>query len=112
MFDIQKLEDGKGPHQRLNVWDKVVGFFNPVEKCIRMRARQIEHQFAYGYNEEPERRTRSGGLFAQAGAETWKSNRDRIKAMWDARDLCRFEFIGGMMARVALYTCGKVKSKS
>lgn len=112
-MDLERLEDGKRPDQRLTLMDRAVCFFKgPVEKLVRMKARQIEHQFTYGYNEFPERRSASGGLFAQAGAETWKSNRDRIKAMWDARDLCRFEFIGGMMARVALYVCGKLTSRS
>lgn len=111
-MDIAKLEDGKRPDQRLTPWDRVVGFFNPVEKLVRMKARQIEHQFSFGYNDYPERRSQSGGLFAQASAETWRSNRDRLKAMWDARDLCRFDFLGGMMERIALYTCGKVNSRS
>lgn len=111
-FDITKLEDGKRPDQRLTAWDRVVGFFNPVEKLVRMKARQYEHQFSFGYNDFPERRTTSGGLFGQASAETWKSNRDRIKAMWDARDLAKFDFIGGMMARIVLYSAGKIHVRS
>lgn len=106
------LLDGKKPHERLNAWDRVVGFFNPVQKVIRMRARQIEHQFSYGYNDNDWQRGQSGGLFAHASTETWRSNRDRIKAMWDARDLAQFEFIGGMIARIILYTCGKLTSNS
>jgi len=111
-MDLKKLEDGKRPDQRLTTWDKVIGFFDPVQKLVRMKARTIEHQFSYGYNDNPERRSGSGGLFAQASAETWRSNRDRLKAMWDARDLVKFEFIGGMMARIALYVCGKIHSRS
>lgn len=111
-MDLVKLEDGKRPDQRLTTWDRIVGFFNPVEKVIRMKARTLEHQFSYGYNDSFEQRSTSGGLFAQASAETWRSNRDRIKAMWDARDLAKFEFIGGMMARIALYVVGKLHSRS
>lgn len=112
MADIVRLEDGKRPDQRLSTWDRVVGYFSPVQKIVRMKAREIEHQFSFGYNDNYERRSTSGGLFGHASAETWRSNRDRIKAMWDARDLAKFEFIGGMMARVALYTVGKVHSRS
>lgn len=112
MPDIARLEDGKRPDQRLTVVDRVIGFFNPVQKLVRMKAREIEHQFSFGYNDFPERRSPSGGLFAQASAETWRSNRDRLKSMWDARDLCRFEFIGGMMSRIVLYVCGKFHSRS
>lgn len=100
------------PADRLTAWDRVRGYFNPVQSLIRMRAREIEHQFSTGYNERSESRSSSGGIFAHASAETWKSNRDRLKAMWDARDLVQFDFIGGMMARVVLYTCGKLHSKS
>jgi hypothetical protein len=32
--------------------------------------------------------------------------------MWDARDLVQFEFLGGMIARIVLYTIGKLTSKS
>lgn len=112
MPDLARLEDGKRPDQRLTVVDRVVGFFNPVQKLIRMKAREIEHQFSFGYNDFPEHRSKSGGLFGQASAETWRSNRDRLKAMWDARDLCRYEFIGGMMSRIVLYVCGKFHSRS
>lgn len=112
MADVLRLEDGKRPDERLTTWDRIVGFFNPVEKLVRMKARSIEHQFSFGYNDNTERRTSSGGLFGHASAETWRSNRDRIKAMWDARDLCKFEFIGGMMARVALYVLGNLQTRS
>jgi capsid protein len=111
-MDIAKLEDGKTPVDRLTLYDRFRGYLNPVEKIVRMRAREIEHQFSYGYNENPERRSGSGGMFAHASAETWKSNRDRLKAMWDARDLVQYEFIGGMMARIVLYVCGKLHSQS
>jgi capsid protein len=113
MPDLEKLEDGKRPDQRLTIADRVVSYFKgPVEKLVRMKAREIEHQFSFGYNDVPERRTPSGGLYSQAAAETWRSNRDRLKAMWDARDLCKYEFIGGMMSRIVLYVCGKFHSRS
>jgi capsid protein len=107
-----KLYDGKKPHDRLTTWDKVVSFFNPVQGIVRLRAREMEHQFSYGYNDDNWQRSSSGGLFAHASAETWRSNRDRLKAMWDARDLVQFEFVGGMIARIVLYTCGKLTSNS
>jgi capsid protein len=112
MPDLNRLEDGKRPDQRLTLADRVIGFFNPVQKLVRIKAREIEHQFSFGYNDFPERRSPSGGLYSQAAAETWRSNRDRLKAMWDARDLCKFEFIGGMMSRIVLYVCGKFHSRS
>jgi capsid protein len=106
-------EDGKKAYERLTAWDKVRGYFNPMQSLVRMRARAIEHQFSgLGYDESPIARSKSGGMFGHAAPENWKSNRDRLKAMWDARDLCQYEFIGGMIARIILYTCGKLHSKS
>src|SRR6266853_675014 len=107
-----QLEDGKKPRERLTTWDRMVSFFNPVQGLVRLRAREMEHQFSYGYNDRKWHRSQSGGMFGHASSETWKSNRDRIQAMWDARDLCQFEFIGGMIARIVLYVCGKLTSKS
>lgn len=107
--------DNKKPEERLTAWDKVRGYFNPVQKLVRMKAREIEaniHEFSYGYSDYPERRTSSGGMFAHASAETWRSNRDRLKAMWDARDLVMFDFVGGIMARIVLYVVGKLSSTS
>lgn len=106
------LHDGKKPYQRLTPWDRVVSFFNPVQGIVRLRAREMEHQFSYGYNDDKWKRSSSGGLYAHASAETWRSNRDRLQAMWDARDLVQFEFIGGMIARIILYSCGKLTSNS
>lgn len=107
--------DNRKPQERLTTWDRVRGYFNPMQSLIRMKARAIEaeiHEFSYGYNDAPERRSGSGGIFAHASAETWRSNRDRLKAMWDARDLVMFDFVGGIIARVVLYVCGKISSTS
>ena len=86
----QGLYDGQG---------NVVTMFNP-------RYRDV--QFATGYNPVSERRGGSGGMSQNAGRETSLSNRDRIKAMWDARDLCKYSWIGGVVARIVGYVAGSI----
>jgi capsid protein len=51
-------------------------------------------------------------MYAHAGAETWRSARERYKMMWDARDLVMYDFIGGVIARLMIYVCGQLRSKS
>lgn len=75
-----------------------------------MLARTKLHQF--GYNDVPERRGRAASLTTRAGSENWASNRDRMKAMADARDACQYDWIGGVLAKVVLYVCGRIQSKS
>jgi capsid protein len=103
-------DDGKKPGERMNFVDRAVSFFNAEAGLRRMAARQILHEF--GYNDKPHRRGDSGGMTKNANSESWANHRDRIKAMWDARDLVRYDWIGGVIARIVLYVCGEVRLKS
>lgn len=74
----------------------------------RKRAIQFE---SGGYNPRPERRGKAPSL-SQTGKETWASDRDRLKAMADARDLAAHDWIGGVIGRVVLYVAGSIQCKS
>ena len=63
------------------------------------------------YNPNPERRGRAKPI-SQTGAETFIRQRDRLTAMSDARKSAEFDFIGGVIERLTLYTCGKLHCKS
>ncbi|MEA3210967.1 MAG: hypothetical protein QOE70_4024 [Chthoniobacter sp.] len=67
---------------------------------------------AFGYNPQPHHRGGSGGQAGNAASESWAKHRDRIKAMWDARDLCTYDWIGGVMGRIALYVVGDLMCKT
>ena len=69
-------------------------------------------RFSAEYNPRPERRGGSGGMYQNAGTETWIRNRDRLKSMWDARDAVTFDWMGGVLARVVLYVVGKLHCTS
>jgi len=96
--------------RRMNAWDKTLAFFNPRAAGRNMLAREALIQL--GYNDVSGRRSSSGGMYGNAAGESWNANRDRLKSMWDARDACKFDFIGGMMARITLYVCGIITHSS
>lgn len=75
------------------------------------RKRSIEFGTG-GYNPVPERRGFSGGIWGNAGSETWFKNRDRLRQIWDSRDACTFDWVGGMLARVTRYVVGRLHCKS
>lgn len=101
--------DDVKPAQRMNVIDRAITFFSPNYGVRAMVARNQLHTF--GYNDEPLRRGRGQSLVA-SGSESWVSQRDRLKAMADARDAARFDWIGGVLGKVVLYVCGKLHCKS
>ncbi len=99
--------DADRPAHRLNAIDRAVTYFVPSYGVKALVARNTLHQF--GYNDSPERRGRAPRL---RGSETWVLNRDRLKAMEDARDAVQYDWIGGVLAKVVLYVCGKLHCKS
>jgi len=101
--------DNKLPRERMNVIDKTVAFFNPEAGVRRMEARVAENQF--GYNDNPEQRGKAP-TSAKTGPETYAKQRDRIKAMNDARDLAMYEWIGGVLGKLTLYVVGRLQCKT
>jgi capsid protein len=97
------------PAQRLNPWDRLVTFFNPEAGVKRMQDRTVLHNF--GYNDAPERRGKAPTI-QSTGGEAYGKQRDRIKAMSDARDLAMYDWIGGTLSKLTLYTVGKLQAKT
>jgi hypothetical protein len=95
---MARLYDGQG---------NTVTEWNP-----RFEAVKREIQFSSTYNPAVERRGRAPHLAAKAGSENWIQNRDRLKMMADARDAAQYSWIGGVLARIVLYVCGKCHCKS
>lgn len=104
------MSEKQKPVQLLNAVDKAISFFNPQYGVRAMVARSKINEF--GYNDNPNRRGRSGGMYNNASSESWAKHRDRNKAMWDARDLVQYDWIGGVIARLVLYVCGTINCKS
>ncbi|MGB8170963.1 MAG: phage portal protein [Chthoniobacteraceae bacterium] len=68
-------------------------------------------QFA-SYGDKPWQRGGSGGQAGNAASESWKKHKNRVKAMWDARDLCTHDWIGGALGKVVVYVVGELECKS
>jgi len=100
-------DDSLLPAQRLNAVDRAITYFSPAYGVRAMVARNQLH--AFGYNDVPERRGKPKPL---SHSESWTANRDRYKSMADARDLAQYDWIGGVLAKVVLYVCGKLHCKS
>jgi hypothetical protein len=105
-------DDGLLPGERLNVVDRVVAFFNPNAGFHRMAAREALHEFGYDAANPGTRRGGSGGMSKNANSESHVNGRDRIKIMWDARDLATNDWIGGVLGRVVLYVLGDLSCRS
>jgi capsid protein len=102
----------KSPAQRMNVVDRVVSFFAPDAGARRMAARVAIHEFGYDAAYPGSKRGTSGGMYRNANTENYINNRDRIKLIWDARDLVANDWIGGTLSRIVLYTVGDLTVKS
>lgn len=88
-----RLYDGNG---------RVLTEFHPD---FRQRLRE------FGYNDSQTARGK-GKPLSQTGAEAWSRQRDRLKAMADARDASEFDWVGGVIDRLTLYVVGKIHCKS
>lgn len=97
------------PAERLNFVDRTISFFNPSYGVKAMVARENLHRF--GYNDHVERRGRPPTI-QQTASETYANNRDRVKMMSDARDLARYDWIGGVLGKVVLYVAGRCHCKT
>jgi len=105
---VTKVEKGDDqPAHHLNFIDRTISLFSPSYGVKALQARTILHQF--GYNDTPERRGKAKPI---RGSETWIADRDRLKAMADARDAAQYDWIGGVLAKVVLYVCGRLHCKS
>lgn len=99
--------DDKLPAQRMNAVDRIVTFFSPESGVRRMVNRDTLHKF--GYNDSDVARKKAPPI---RGSESWVANRDRQKQMADARDAAQYDWIGGALAKVVLYVCGRLHCRS
>jgi lambda family phage portal protein len=89
--------------------ERVIALASP-EKAIR---RQFERRiFEFGYdaaNPGRSRQIKASGLF-NAASENLQNNRDRVKMMWEVRDLVQnYSFVKSILLKEAMYVCGKIQ---
>jgi lambda family phage portal protein len=90
----------------MNLLDRAISFVSPEAGVRRGLAREQLRLFGYDAALPGVKRGRSGSAQKNASSENWRSARDRIALMWDARDVTRnFAILRGMVARITQYVC-------
>jgi lambda family phage portal protein len=99
--------------QRLNLFERGLSYVAPEYARDRAIARtQLQHitQFSYDAAYPGTARGWSGGTSKNAPSESIRAQTDRVRMMWDARDMERqFGLVVGVLDRTAQYVCQRVK---
>lgn len=92
--------------------ERVISFASPSAAARRQYERQI-YEFGYdAANPGRARQSKGSGLF-NAASENLQNNRDRVKMMWEVRDLVQnYSFIKSILLKEAMYVCGKIQYQS
>ncbi len=89
--------------------ERVISFVSPQAAVKRQFERRI---FEFGYDAARPgraRQSRGSGLW-NAASENLQNNRDRVKMMWDVRDLVQnYSFVKSILLKEAMYVCGKIQ---
>jgi hypothetical protein len=101
---LTRLE--RGVHSAI---ERVIALASPQQAVRRQYERKV---FEFGYdaaNPGRARQTKASGLF-NASSENLQNQRDRIKLMWETRDLVQnYSFIKSILLKEAMYVCGKLQ---
>lgn len=99
--------------QNLNFFEQGISLVAPQYARDRALARtQLQHitQFSYDAAYPGTARGWSGGTSKNAPSESIRAQTDRVRMMWDARDMERqFGLVCGILDRTAQYVCQRVK---
>lgn len=94
----------------LNFFERTLAAVAPQYALQRAVARDRLTMFGYDAANPDGARGSSGGMAKNAASETPRMAQDRLKCMWDARDLERnMPVIRCALDRVAQYVCGSVR---
>lgn len=92
--------------------ERVIALASPRGAFRRQYERKI---FEFGYDAANPGRARSikGTSLFNASSENLQNNRDRVKMMWEVRDLVQnYSFIKSILLKEAMYVCGKIQYQS
>lgn len=97
-------------HKNITFLDRALGYISPKLGMERLHYRSKFNEFAYDAANPGTRRSYSGGLSKNAASENYRSHRNRINLMWDARDMVRnFAILRGIVSRMVQYVADKVQ---
>lgn len=88
--------------------DRAIASVAPRYAMSRVMGRSVLKEFESG-DETRSQRGDSGGKNRHASSETSKRNRDRLKQIWEARDMEeRYCFVRGLLEKLTQYVCGAI----
>jgi capsid protein len=92
-----------------NLFERAIQVVAPRMGFKRAQARAAMTFFGYDAANPGRLRGGSGGMYKNAAAESPRMAWDRVKVMWDARDMVRNDpMVGGLVDRLVMYICGKI----
>jgi lambda family phage portal protein len=92
--------------------DRAIASVAPRYAMTRIMGRTIIKEFESG-DEVRSQRGDSGGKSRHASSETSRRNRDRLKQIWEARDMeDRYCFVRGILEKLTQYVCGAITYQS
>lgn len=93
-----------------NFLERVIASVSPTTALERAVARDRLVNFGYDSANPDGARGNSGGMAKNAGSETPRMAQDRLKMIWEARDLERnMPVIRCALDRMAQYVCGQIR---
>jgi lambda family phage portal protein len=96
-----------------NILERVIAKVAPSYALERAISQDKLTLFGYDAAHPETRRGSSGGMAKNAGSETSTMAQDRLKVMWDVRDLERnMPIIRCVLDRIAQYVCGTIQYQS
>ncbi len=95
----------RAERRQMTLLEKAISVVSPDAALNRMIGREKLHHFA------AVRPSRARGSLAtasqQGSSESWQKNRERIAAIWEAREMAEsFCIIAGLLQRLPMYICG------
>jgi capsid protein len=94
----------------MNWLESTIAFVSPQLALERSQAREKIHYFGYDGAYPGLARGWSGGISKNAPSETIRAQTDRVRLIWDARDMERqFGLMVGILDRMEQYVCPKIK---
>ena len=94
---------------KVNLFERAIAAVAPAFALNRALARDRLTYFGYDAANPDGKRGTSGGMAKNASSENGRMAQDRLKLMWDSRDLERnMPVIRCVLDRVAQYVCGQI----
>ena len=95
-----------------NILDKMISFVSP-EIGLQRKYYKDRLEFAYdAAKSSPSQSTMASG-FTTAASESLMNQRDRIKMMWEARNLAQnYSFFKSILLKESMYVCGSIRFQS